>query len=141
MSDCANGGRGRWTGVEWHEPMRVYEDGGRMSETNELLPCPFCSGESLVCEGGINGRLTKYGLVEHKDGCFFLSDGLPTKNQHIIESDFESWNTRANRTTTRNGKYKTKYGRKVPLCECCGYAIGDSRYNYCPNCGAKVVIA
>jgi predicted RNA-binding Zn-ribbon protein involved in translation (DUF1610 family) len=39
------------------------------------------------------------------------------------------------------GKHKTKYGRKVPLCECCGYAIGDSRYNYCPNCGAKVVDA
>lgn len=43
------------------------------------------------------------------------------------------------RTTTRNGKFKTKYGRKVPLCEQCGYAIGDRRYNYCPNCGAKVV--
>lgn len=44
------------------------------------------------------------------------------------------------RTTTRNGKLKTKYGRKVPLCEQCGYAIGDRRYNYCPNCGAKVVM-
>lgn len=43
------------------------------------------------------------------------------------------------RTTTRKGKYRTRYGRKVPLCECCGYAIGDDRYNYCPNCGAKVV--
>lgn len=43
------------------------------------------------------------------------------------------------RTTTRHGKYKTRYGRKVPLCECCGYAIGDDRYNFCPKCGAKVV--
>ena len=43
------------------------------------------------------------------------------------------------KTTTRNGKFKTKYGRKIPLCECCGYSIGDKRYNYCPNCGAKVV--
>ena len=42
-------------------------------------------------------------------------------------------------TTTRNGKFKTKYGRKVPLCECCGYSIGDDRYNYCPKCGARVV--
>ena len=42
-------------------------------------------------------------------------------------------------TTTRNGKFKTKYGNRVPLCECCGYSIGDKRYNYCPNCGAKVV--
>jgi hypothetical protein len=43
------------------------------------------------------------------------------------------------RITTRNGKFKTKYGRKVPLCECCGYSIGDDRYNYCPKCGATVV--
>lgn len=43
------------------------------------------------------------------------------------------------RTTTRNVKFKTKYGNRVPLCECCGYSIGDKRYNYCPNCGAKVV--
>ena len=42
-------------------------------------------------------------------------------------------------TTTRNGKFKTKYGNRVPLCECCGYSIGDKRYNDCPNCGAKVV--
>ena len=42
-------------------------------------------------------------------------------------------------TTTRNGKFKTKYGNRVPLCECCGYSIGDKRYNYCPNCGAKVI--
>lgn len=45
------------------------------------------------------------------------------------------------RTTTRNGKFKTKYGRQVPLCELCGYAIGDDRYNYCPNCGAQIVEA
>lgn len=43
------------------------------------------------------------------------------------------------RTTTRHGKFKTKYGNRVPLCECCGYSIGDKRYNFCPKCGAKVV--
>lgn len=43
------------------------------------------------------------------------------------------------RKTTRNGKFKTKYGRRVPLCEHCDYAIGDERYNYCPKCGARVV--
>jgi len=45
----------------------------------------------------------------------------------------------AGKTTTRNGKYKTKYGRRVPLCECCGYSIGDDRYNFCPKCGAEIV--
>lgn len=43
------------------------------------------------------------------------------------------------KTTTRDGKGKTKYGRWVPLCECCGYAIGDRRYYFCPKCGAEIV--
>lgn len=42
-------------------------------------------------------------------------------------------------TTTRHAKYRTKYGRNVPLCECCGYSIGDMRWHFCPNCGAEVV--
>lgn len=41
--------------------------------------------------------------------------------------------------TTRNGKTRKRHGRDVPLCECCGYAIGDARYNFCPSCGAKVI--
>ena len=42
-------------------------------------------------------------------------------------------------TTTRHAKYRTKYGRKVPLCECCGYSIGDIRWHFSPSCGAEVV--
>ncbi len=42
-------------------------------------------------------------------------------------------------TTTRTGKYRTKYGRRIPVCECCGYSIGDMRWHYCPSCGAEVV--
>lgn len=42
-------------------------------------------------------------------------------------------------TTTRHGKFKTKYGRETPCCEVCGYSIGDDRWNYCPKCGAEVV--
>ena len=43
------------------------------------------------------------------------------------------------RTTTRNGKCVRRHYRNVPLCECCGQAIGDERYNYCPKCGARIV--
>lgn len=42
-------------------------------------------------------------------------------------------------TTTRHGKFKTKYGRETPCCEVCGYSIGDMRWNYCPKCGAAIV--
>lgn len=41
-------------------------------------------------------------------------------------------------TTTRNGKFKTKYGRETPCCEVCGYSIGDMRWDYCPKCGAVI---
>lgn len=42
-------------------------------------------------------------------------------------------------TTTRHGKFKTKYGRQTPCCEVCGYSIGDMRWNHCPKCGAAIV--
>ena len=41
-------------------------------------------------------------------------------------------------STTRHGKFRTKYGRKTPCCEVCGYSIGDMRWGYCPKCGAEV---
>lgn len=42
-------------------------------------------------------------------------------------------------TTTRHGKFKTKYGRETPCCEVCGYSIGDMRWSHCPKCGAAIV--
>lgn len=42
-------------------------------------------------------------------------------------------------TTTRHGKFKTKYGRETPCCDVCGYSIGDMRWDYCPKCGAAIV--
>lgn len=58
-------------------------------------------------------------------------EGYPTPEQALEAT--------IGKTTTRHGKHKTRWGREVPLCEQCGYAIGDSRYHFCPNCGAKVV--
>ena len=42
-------------------------------------------------------------------------------------------------TTTRHGKFRTKYGMETPCCEVCGYSLGDMRWGYCPKCGAEVV--
>ena len=99
-----------------------------------LKPCPFCGASAEVCEGGINGRMRVYGFVEHKDGCFFLADGLPTKYQHIMESEFDTWNTRAERTCklTLDGT-DGNFG-----CSECLENIPPLS-NFCPNCGAKVV--
>lgn len=70
--------------------------------------------------------------------------------EYALELDpVDSWFTKASvdhladlidrPTTTRHGKFKTKYGRETPCCEVCGYSIGDDRWNYCPKCGAEVV--
>lgn len=42
------------------------------------------------------------------------------------------------RTTTRNTK-RTVYGDKRPVCEVCGFGIGDKRWGYCPKCGARII--
>lgn len=106
--------------------------------TQELKPCLFCGGKAEICEGGINGKMQVYGLVEHKDGCFFLADGLPTRYQHIMESEFDAWNTRAERTC----KQKRLFNLMSRECDGEYYEWhGEEKPNYCPNCGAKVVNA
>lgn len=42
-------------------------------------------------------------------------------------------------TTTRHGRFKKRHGWEVPLCEVCGYSIGDARWSYCPKCGAAIL--
>lgn len=59
-------------------------------------------------------------------------EGYPTPAQAIDA-------TLGRGTTTRTGKYRTKYGRRIPVCERCGYGIGDMRWHYCPSCGAEVI--
>ena len=106
-----------------------------MSDETTLLPCPLCGGEAEVCEGGINGKMQVYGLIEHKDGCFFLADGLPTKYQHIMESEFDAWNERAERTC-RIVEYDDA---PIPVCSECGAVQPDDYAVYfCWSCGAKV---
>lgn len=42
--------------------------------------------------------------------------------------------------TCRREKHGTKMDGSPKLrCSLCGYGIGDKRWSYCPNCGAKVV--
>lgn len=41
-------------------------------------------------------------------------------------------------TTSRSAKFRTRYGRETPVCEGCGYSIGDMRWNYCPKCGRVI---
>ncbi|WP_455136356.1 hypothetical protein [Thermophilibacter sp.] len=35
---------------------------------------------------------------------------------------------------------KQKMRQRKATCSECGYGITDARFNYCPNCGARVVV-
>jgi len=80
----------------------------------------------IDCYGDIAFRIPEqYDSYEYRDD--------------IVEAAIAAWNRRADaHATTRRGKYRIKYGRRVPLCECCGYSIGDLRWKFCPSCGAEV---
>lgn len=40
--------------------------------------------------------------------------------------------------TCRKIPGRMKYGRRMPACSECGQSLGDKRWKYCPNCGAKI---
>ena len=90
--------------------------------------CPSIIDEKTPCE--------YYGTYNCLEA---MNIDLIERTVKVIEGSIERTCHTEERTTTRHGKFKTKYGNRVPLCECCGYSIGDKRYNFCPNCGAKVV--
>ena len=104
---------------------------------SELLPCPFCGGEAEI----------------RGDGALFVQcSECGTRygdRYHTTEAEaIAAWNTRAERTC-RN--ISPKLGNNEFTCEeCCARVYGakgqwfDANwnyhdFNYCPNCGAKVV--
>lgn len=81
--------------------------------------------------------------VRYKEEFYELLDETvmePDTGYHEMNDVFERIADLIDRpTTTRHGKFKTKYGRETPCCEVCGYSIGDMRWNHCPKCGAAIV--
>ena len=92
----------------------------------------------IDCPSKIDGKIPSehYGTNNCLEA---MNIELIERTVKVMESSIERTCYTDERRTTRNGKFKTKYGNRVPLCEHCGYSIGDKRYNFCPNCGAKVV--
>lgn len=91
---------------------------------SELKPCPFCGGEVEV----LSDMHRTWGLVMHRDGCFFSNFRL-----HVIpEYDFEAWNTRHVETCKR---FWT--GAEM-VCSKCGYQLNSPVAKFCPSCGREV---
>ena len=97
-----------------------------MDET--LLRCPFCGGEAkFEIYGGVCSIV-----------CQTCQCGTPVVRFGDGMSIIERWNRRAERTCHRVPG-RMKYGRRMPKCSKCGQSLGDERWSYCPNCGARVV--
>ena len=88
-------------------------------------------------------HLSYMNRVRYKEEFYELLDEAvmePDTGYHEMNDVFERIADLIDRpTTTRHGKFKTKYGRETPCCEVCGYSIGDMRWNHCPKCGAVVI--
>lgn len=108
--------------------------------TNELKPCPFCGGEAIIRTyrtfiDEYHGIGTKYYVACSE--C--LADrhlGKLTENEAI-----EAWNTRAERTCKwtqweqhSDQYFSTECGREFQ------WATPYDLPNYCPGCGAKLVL-
>ena len=132
---------------------------------SELLPCPFCGGEAetLTAESTHGGYL--YGIM--CSDCRSRGDVYDTEAEAIaawnsradyygyeqaaIEAweSIKAWNSRAERTChieeRHGGQYCTCCGEMVgtfdPTSELCISSNAVELWNYCPNCGAKVVDA
>nr|DAE63979.1 MAG TPA: restriction alleviation protein [Caudoviricetes sp.] len=111
--------------------------------SDELKPCPHCK----------NARNIK--LVEYRPNCSGAvvcgqcgARGPKAKNDHKRswkEKAIEGWNTRAERTCHMtmcddDGDLPAYY--RAYRCDACGEVHNRNKYdyfNFCPNCGAKVV--
>lgn len=102
--------------------------------SNELKPCPFCGGEAT------NEFDSDWGIIVRCVGCGAIMVKNPCNGTLDV---VKAWNTRAERTC--HVEDLGGLPGMIPLlaCDACGepnYARADgSVWNYCPNCGAKVI--
>ena len=101
--------------------------------TEELKPCPFCGGKEP-------------NPLEHAADCYCrMSYEMMLPHSEVVypeEKLREAWNKRAERTCKLNQEGFDIAA--VAVCDKCGdrfgvYAMAPEMFNYCPNCGAKVV--
>lgn len=115
-----------------------------MTSATELLPCPFCGGEA-------SRRLfygARYGV--YCDECDARVGGLFNTEAEAIEA----WNTRTDDYERAAEYWQRMYAQTFAertchdtgenewhfVCSACGYEQnGYECWNYCPNCGARVI--
>ena len=97
----------------------------------DMKPCPFCGGEARIWKDG-----SYWSAMCDKPFCALLG-AYDTEDEAIA-----AWNARAERACelTDNGTWGYPY-----VCSACDASfdadVNNGDFNYCPNCGAKVVDA
>ena len=103
---------------------------------SELKPCPFCGRDKYL-------RMHRRKHRDYPEGMYAIKCtrcGIRGRYQLTERRAIDAWNTRAERTCTREKHGVKTDGSWRLRCSLCGYGIGDKRFNYCPNCGARVVV-
>lgn len=104
---------------------------------SELKPCPFCQDGGNPKHLKIIYHSCESNLIKCMK-CEASTCGYDTEEEAIA-----AWNTRAERTCKMIPNGETDFAVTL-ACSVCGnvesvYAISADKFNYCPNCGAKVV--
>ena len=97
---------------------------------SDLKPCPFCGGEAKI-------KSRYYRAIDIYDYSGVCQECNASMDVKDTEAEaIEAWNTRRERTCKRES-YFNGYNL-THVCTDCGY-LSEYQWNYCPNCGAKVV--
>lgn len=105
-----------------------------MAEFVGLESCPFCGKVPRVKYPDQDGGCTLLHICK-----FVFNPTFATQEEAIV-----AWNTRAERTCYSDNEPIRLYNDKYHVFRCseCHHQVNlcyNSKPNYCPNCGAKVV--
>lgn len=110
-----------------------------------LRPCPLCDGKAIYRSGIHNGYDFESGTIRCVGCGLKLGVTLYGYGNYDPLHAFDAWNTRAERTCgeprgfTPHDQDNFGHPSFTELwCEHCDIEL-DPEWDYCPNCGAKVV--
>lgn len=106
----------------------------------DLLKCPFCGGEAGVHETSDGWIVSCSSAQSELDGFTHMSHGYGETEAEAIAA----WNARHVEKCRlfKRASFGFLHGIELGIWECseCGYDIEPKReWNYCPNCGRKVL--
>ena len=111
----------------------------------ELKPCPFCGDvPELVPMFSMFGTLDGFVVKHECEVLGALIQAPMTWTGNNAEHAVEAWNTRAERTCTNELDVWHRFECSACGCEVeggdeMGHRCSTGAFNYCPNCGARVV--